>query len=111
MEYNKCPEIDPKHLWSPTSDKGDASVHWGEDNLFSKCTESIGYKGKMMPCPLFQITHKKSVVDLNIKVKTRVSNENIGEHLYKLEVNRYFLNRTQTKEKLDKVIYLKIKAF
>lgn len=62
-----------------------------------------------LPWPLLQTTQKVSPRSIiNVKVTT---DENIGEHLYKLEVNKYFLNRTQkvliTKEKL-RVIYIKI---
>lgn len=73
--------------------------------------ELIAFKEKKikLPWPLLQTTQKISprlIVDLNVKVKT---DENIGEHLYKLEVDRYFLNRTQKvltkKEKLNRVIY------
>lgn len=48
---------------------------------------------------------------LNVKVTTKkFSGENLGKHLYKVEVNKYCLNRAQTKEKPDKIIYIKIKG-
>lgn len=49
---------------------------------------------------------------VDVKVKTiELSNENTGKHLYNLEINKYFLNRTHTHTQLDKGIYLKSKGF
>lgn len=80
--------------------------------------ESIAFKGKNKITLTLTSNHTKKQSQIynkcinrstiNVKVTT---DENIGEHLYKLEVNKYLLNRTQnvliTKEKL-KVIYNKI---
>ena len=78
-------------------------VEWEKSNLFNNLTLNSNHTKKQ-----FQIYNKcKNRSIINVKVTT---DENIGEHLYKLEVNKYLLNRTQnvliTKEKL-KVIYNK----
>lgn len=67
---------------------------------------------------MLQMTHtqinSRPVAGLNVKVTTaKLSGENTGKHLYKVEVNKYFLNWAQTNKQknLIKLSILQLGSF
>lgn len=106
------------HLWPPNYDKVGAAVQRGKVISSRNSAESIDCRGKNLSWPLLhtQKISSRLIVDLNVKIRTtKLSGRNVGYHLYRCEIDGSLLNRTQrllsTNEKLDKVLYIKIKGF
>lgn len=106
------------HLWPPNYDKVGAAVQRGKVISSRNSAESIDCRGKNLSWPLLhtQKISSRLIVDLNVKIRTtKLSGRNVGYHLYRCEIDRSLLNRTQrllsTMKNLIKFSILKLRAF